>query len=250
MTTNTSEDQHGGGDGVGESTGNWESGAHFYKTGFTLKQTRQVRLVEWTFHYDDNTISPSPVGPPKVLYITTPWSYIDINRWSTCCTPGEFQYMINNYSSIKLVNFKMKIFDINMKEVSKDAQGRTVVDNNLTGTMRIIVDEKFKYPYLMSESQWGILPNRPWTVMDLPQYCYCCLTDVDGTGKPAQGAAFWVLENDYAKMLRCGDEEQWEWKCETHWRDIFPKSQYLEHTHHPLLGQYFLKWEKDEHATH
>lgn len=247
------DNQHTGAGGVGDSTGDWEAGASFRDNGFTLTQTRQVRLVEWTRTYSSAYVKQkfAAADDPFVVGMKTPWSYIDFNKWSSCCSPAEFQYICNRYSAIKLVKVELEIFDIQVKEVSTDAAGHTQVENNLTGTVRVLIDEHFTYPYLTDCSQWGHLPREPWYISNLPQYAYCMLNDQNTDyGVLKDPCAFWVLETGKSQMLRCGDHTGYVWHCHTHWRDIFPKGQYIERTFNPLLGSYFKKWYKSAAAGH
>ena len=267
-------DDQQGADGVGNSSGDWHCDSTWLGNRVITKSTRTWALPSYNNHLYKKISSDGSSGLNQrgdaYFGFSTPWGYFDFNRFHSHWSPRDWQRLINNYWGFRPKSMHVKVFNIQVKEVTVQ-EGTTTVANNLTSTVQIFTDTEYQLPYVGSSATDGCLPAFPPQVFTLPQYAYATLNDTThATGttliqNPTERSSFFCLEYFPSKMLRTGNNFEFTFKFEeVPFHTGFAPCQNLFKLANPLLDQYlwrltstnttgelrFMKQAAGEYATH
>nr|7L6A_1 Chain 1, VP1 [Adeno-associated virus 12]7L6A_2 Chain 2, VP1 [Adeno-associated virus 12]7L6A_3 Chain 3, VP1 [Adeno-associated virus 12]7L6A_4 Chain 4, VP1 [Adeno-associated virus 12]7L6A_5 Chain 5, VP1 [Adeno-associated virus 12]7L6A_6 Chain 6, VP1 [Adeno-associated virus 12]7L6A_7 Chain 7, VP1 [Adeno-associated virus 12]7L6A_8 Chain 8, VP1 [Adeno-associated virus 12]7L6A_A Chain A, VP1 [Adeno-associated virus 12]7L6A_B Chain B, VP1 [Adeno-associated virus 12]7L6A_C Chain C, VP1 [Adeno- len=222
-------------DGVGNASGDWHCDSTWSEGRVTTTSTRTWVLPTYNNHLylrigttaNSNTYNG----------FSTPWGYFDFNRFHCHFSPRDWQRLINNNWGLRPKSMRVKIFNIQVKEVTT-SNGETTVANNLTSTVQIFADSTYELPYVMDAGQEGSFPPFPNDVFMVPQYGYCGVV----TGKNQNQTdrnAFYCLEYFPSQMLRTGNNFEVSYQFEkVPFHSMYAHSQSLDRMMNPLLDQY------------
>ena len=234
-----------GSEGVGTSSGNWHCDSSWGDGTVTTKSTRTWVLPTYNNHkYKRVSTNSAVINQDKPAVdnyngFSTPWGYFDFNRFHCHFSPRDWQRLINNNWGIRPKGMRVKIFNIQVKEVTTES-GSTTVANNLTSTIQIFADSSYELPYVMDAGQEGSLPAFPNDVFMVPQYGYCGLVNGGNSGHQTDRCAFYCLEYFPSQMLRTGNNFEMSYKFESvPFHSTYAHSQSLDRLMNPLLDQYF-----------
>nr|WRQ19907.1 MAG: cap protein [Adeno-associated virus] len=224
-----------GADGVGSSSGDWHCNSTWSEGRVTTTTTRTWVLPTYNNH---NYLRMGSSSSSQTYNgFSTPWGYFDFNRFHCHFSPRDWQRLINNHWGMRPKSMRVKIFNIQVKEVTTEG-GTTTVANNLTSTVQIFSDSTYELPYVMDAAQEGSLPPFPNDVFMVPQYGYCGL--VTGVSQNQMDRnAFYCLEYFPSQMLRTGNNFEMTFQFEdVPFHSMYAHSQSLDKMMNPLLDQY------------
>nr|WOP79083.1 capsid protein [Canary dependoparvovirus 2] len=229
----------GGGAGsteLGNASGNWIGGAQFGSHGVTTRMSRNFSLPI----YDNgnyrriNGASSSVLAVDKWSGYSTPWGYIDFNRWDLHFSPRAWQKLLNNYRGIRPKKMQVRICNLQVREAIYNGT-TTIYNSSPNGSIMAVVDYDGKYPYVLGNMQWGHLSVAPYKVAQLPQYGYTFSGCGDSTG-------FYCLEGGNCQVLRTGDTVTVSYEFrDAPMLDLCIVAQQANQTANPLLGSYMLR---------
>nr|QHD57627.1 capsid protein [Adeno-associated virus] len=225
-----------GADGVGNSSGNWHCDSTWGDNHVTTTSTRTWVLP----NYNNHLYRRLGVSNTSNTYngFSTPWGYFDFNRFHCHFSPRDWQRLINNHWGIRPKRISVKIFNIQVKEVTVQ-DGTTTVANNLTSTIQVFADKAYDLPYVMDAGQEGSLPPFPNDVFMIPQYGYMGLVTGGSSQNQTDRNAFYCLEYFPSQMLRTGNNFEMSFDFEdVPFHSMFAHSQSLDRLMNPLLDQY------------
>lgn len=239
-------DAQQGSDGVGNASGDWHCDSQWMGDRVITKSTRTWVLPSYNNHiYKEINSTGNGLNGSAYFGYSTPWGYFDFNRFHSHWSPRDWQRLINNHWGFRPKAMHVKIFNIQVKEVTTQDQTTTVA-NNLTSTIQVFADTEYQLPYVQGNATEGCLPAFPPEVFTLPQYGYATLNS-DGTNKnhPTERSSFWCLEYFPSKMLRTGNNFEFVYKFE----DVpfhvgFSPSQSLWKMANPLVDSYLYRFHK------
>lgn len=225
-----------GADGVGNSSGNWHCDSTWGPNHVVTTSTRTWVLP----NYNNHLYLRLGVSSASNTYngFSTPWGYFDFNRFHCHFSPRDWQRLINNHWGIRPKRISVKIFNIQVKEVTVQ-DGTTTVANNLTSTVQVFADKAYDLPYVMDAGQEGSLPPFPNDVFMIPQYAYCGLVTGNASQNQTDRNAFYCLEYFPSQMLRTGNNFEMSFDFEdVPFHSMYAHSQSLDRLMNPLLDQY------------
>nr|AJE25863.1 cap [Bovine adeno-associated virus] len=228
-----------GAEGVGNASGDWHCDSTWSESHVTTTSTRTWVLPTYNNHLylrlGTSNASDTFNG------FSTPWGYFDFNRFHCHFSPRDWQRLINNHWGLRPKSMQVRIFNIQVKEVTT-SNGETTVSNNLTSTVQIFADSTYELPYVMDAGQEGSLPPFPNDVFMVPQYGYCGLVTGGSSQNQTDRNAFYCLEYFPSQMLRTGNNFEMVYKFENvPFHSMYAHSQSLDRLMNPLLDQYL--WE-------
>lgn len=236
-------DNNQGADGVGNASGDWHCDSTWMGDRVITKSTRTWVLPSYNNHLYKEIHSGSVDGSSANAYFgySTPWGYFDFNRFHSHWSPRDWQRLVNNYWGFRPRSLKVKIFNIQVKEVTvQDAT--TTVANNLTSTVQVFTDDDYQLPYVIGNGTEGCLPAFPPQVFTLPQYGYATLNR-NNTDNPTERSSFFCLEYFPSKMLRTGNSFEFTYSFEeVPFHCSFAPSQNLFKLANPLVDQYLYRF--------
>lgn len=225
-----------GADGVGNASGNWHCNSTWSEGRVTTTSTRTWVLPTYNDHLYKRVGSSK--GSNTYNGFSTPWGYFDFNRFHCHFSPRDWQRLINNHWGIRPRRMRVKIFNIQVKEVTTQ-NSTTTVANNLTSTVQIFSDSSYELPYVMDAGQQGSLPPFPNDVFMVPQYGYCGLVTGNQSQNQTDRNAFYCLEYFPSQMLRTGNNFEISFDFEkVPFHSMYAYSQSLDRLMNPLLDQY------------
>lgn len=232
-----SESGSGSGSAVcGNASGNWVGGAQFGSHGVTTRMSRNFSLPI----YDGGNYkkisgeSNSVMSVDKWSGYSTPWGYIDVNRWDLHFSPRAWQKLVNNYRGIKPKKMQVRICNIQVREAVYSGE-QTIYNSSPNGSIMAVVDYDGKYPYVLGNMQFGHLTVAPYKVATLPQYGYTYSGCPDSTG-------FYCLEGGNCQVLRTGDTVEFSYTfTDAPMLDLSIVAQQANQMANPLLGSYMLR---------
>nr|WRQ19905.1 MAG: cap protein [Adeno-associated virus] len=225
-----------GSDGVGNASGNWHCNSTWSEGHVTTTSTRTWVLPT----YNDHLYKRLGISGTNDTFngFSTPWGYFDFNRFHCHFSPRDWQRLINNHWGIRPRSMRVKIFNIQVKEVTVQS-GTTTVANNLTSTVQIFSDSSYELPYVMDAGHEGSLPPFPNDVFMVPQYGYCGLVTGNQSQNQTDRNAFYCLEYFPSQMLRTGNNFEISFNFEkVPFHSMYAHSQSLDRLMNPLLDQY------------
>lgn len=195
----------GGGAGeIGSSTGNWLCDTQWGDSRVTTNCTRTWCLPTFNEQYQQGYVQISnstDTSGNEYFGYATPWANVNFNRYNLFFSPADWQKLVNEYKGWRPKAMHVKIFNIQIKEVN--AGPPETIQNNLTSTVQVLVDEDYALPYTVGCNTLGNLSRRPWATTCLPQYAYCVS---HWTGDGSQFVPpFYIMEDFPSTMLRTGD---------------------------------------------
>ncbi|AAC58045.1 capsid [Adeno-associated virus - 4] len=225
-----------GADGVGNASGDWHCDSTWSEGHVTTTSTRTWVLPTYNNHLykrlGESLQSNTYNG------FSTPWGYFDFNRFHCHFSPRDWQRLINNNWGMRPKAMRVKIFNIQVKEVTT-SNGETTVANNLTSTVQIFADSSYELPYVMDAGQEGSLPPFPNDVFMVPQYGYCGLVTGNTSQQQTDRNAFYCLEYFPSQMLRTGNNFEITYSFEkVPFHSMYAHSQSLDRLMNPLIDQY------------
>lgn len=234
-------DDNQGAEGVGNSSGDWHCDTKWLGDHVITKSTRTWVLPTYGNHlYGPINFDGTTGAGASAAYAgyKTPWGYFDFNRFHCHFSPRDWQRLINNHTGIRPKALKLKLFNVQVKEVTTQDATKTIT-NNLTSTVQVFADESYDLPYVLGSAQQGTFPPFPNDAFMLPQYAYCTLQGA--TGKFVDRSAFYCLEYFPSKMLRTGNNFEFQYKFEeVPFHSGWAQSQSLDRLMNPLIDQYLL----------
>lgn len=229
----------GGGSGsavLGNASGNWIGGAQFGSHGVTTRMSRNFSLPI----YDGGNYkrirgnSSSTFTVDRWSGYSTPWGYLDFNRWDLHFSPRAWQKLVNNYRGIRPKTMQVRICNIQVREAIYSGD-QTIYNSSPNGSIMAVVDYDGKYPYVLGNMQWGQLAVAPYKVTQLPQYGYTFSGCGDSTG-------FYCLEGGNCQVLRTGDTVEFTFQFkDAPMLDLCIVAQQANQMANPLLGSYMLR---------
>nr|ACN42941.1 VP2 [Adeno-associated virus - Po1] len=236
-------DNNQGADGVGNASGDWHCDSTWMGDRVITKSTRTWVLPSYNNHQYLEIHSGSVDGSNANAYFgySTPWGYFDFNRFHSHWSPRDWQRLVNNYWGFRPRSLKVKIFNIQVKEVTTQ-DGTTTIANNLTSTVQVFTDNDYQLPYVIGNGTEGCLPAFPPQVFTLPQYGYATLNR-NNTDDPTERSSFFCLEYFPSKMLRTGNNFEFTYSFEeVPFHCSFAPSQNLFKLANPLVDQYLYRF--------
>nr|7U94_1 Chain 1, Capsid protein [Snake adeno-associated virus]7U94_2 Chain 2, Capsid protein [Snake adeno-associated virus]7U94_3 Chain 3, Capsid protein [Snake adeno-associated virus]7U94_4 Chain 4, Capsid protein [Snake adeno-associated virus]7U94_5 Chain 5, Capsid protein [Snake adeno-associated virus]7U94_6 Chain 6, Capsid protein [Snake adeno-associated virus]7U94_7 Chain 7, Capsid protein [Snake adeno-associated virus]7U94_8 Chain 8, Capsid protein [Snake adeno-associated virus]7U94_A Chai len=228
-------------EGVGNSSGDWHCDTKWMGDHVITKSTRTWVLPTYGNHlYGPINFDGTTGSGANAAYAgyKTPWGYFDFNRFHCHFSPRDWQRLINNHTGIRPKGLKIKVFNVQVKEVTTQDSTKTIA-NNLTSTVQIFADENYDLPYVLGSATQGTFPPFPNDVFMLPQYAYCTLQG--NSGKFVDRSAFYCLEYFPSQMLRTGNNFEFQFKFEeVPFHSGWAQSQSLDRLMNPLLDQYLI----------
>nr|QKN88776.1 MAG: capsid protein [Dependoparvovirus sp.] len=225
-----------GADGVGNASGDWHCDSIWSEKRVTTTSTRTWVLPT----YNENVYKRLGASSGSNTYngFSTPWGYFDFNRFHCHFSPRDWQRLVNNHWGIRPKRMRVKIFNIQIKEVT-DQGGTNVVANNLTSTVQVFADSSYELPYVMDAGQEGSMTPFPAETFMIPQYAYGGLVTGNTSQNQTDRNAFYCLEYFPSKMLRTGNNFEMTYEFEhVPFHSMFAHSQSLDRLMNPLLNQY------------
>lgn len=230
-------DNQQGADGVGTASGDWHCDSKWMGDRVITRSTRTWVLPSYNNHLYRQIAGGS--GADSYFGYSTPWGYIDFNRFHCHFSPRDWQRLVNNHWGFRPKKLHVKLFNIQVKEVTTQ-DGNTTVANNLTSTIQVFTDDEYQLPYVGCNASEGCLPAFPPQVFILPQYGY---TTINTVANPTERSSFFCLEYFPSKMLRTGNNFEFEYAFESvPFHTGFAPSQNLFKLSNPLLDQYLLRF--------
>lgn len=241
-------DDNQGAEGVGNASGDWHCDTQWLGDHVLTKSTRTWVLPVYNNHnYIPVTKSDSGNRSSEYVGYSTPWGYFDFNRFHCHFSPRDWQRLINNHTGIRPVGLKIKVFNVQVKEVTLQDSTKTIA-NNLTSTVQIFADTEEQLPYVLGSGTEGTMPPFPNNIYQIPQYGYCTLQDYDG--QFSDRSAFYCLEYFPSKMLRTGNNFEFTFKFEKlPFHSGWAQSQSIDRLMNPLLDQYLLSMSTSANGT-
>ncbi|WBY51255.1 capsid protein [Psittacidae dependoparvovirus] len=236
-----------GADGVGNSSGDWVCDTIWKGNTVTTRSTRTWYLPNYNNHLYQQ-ISSGSSGDKNVSYFgySTPWGYFDFNRFHCHFSPRDWQRLINNHWGIRPKRLHVKVFNIQVKEVTTQ-DNVTTIANNLTSTVQMFADSDYTLPYVMDSAHEGAMPAFPADVFQLPQYGY--LT-INNNNKPTDKSAFYCLEYFPSEMLRTGNNFEFTFDFEpVPYHSTVSYSQSIDRIMNPLIDQYLWRFFSVQNAS-
>nr|WDW25825.1 MAG: capsid protein [Canine parvovirus] len=219
-----------GGAGVGYSTGGWTGGTIFTENAVVTKNTRQF-ICDIKNGHLYKTVSINNSGEAFPQYgCTTPWSYFNFNQYSSHFSPNDWQKLVNEYVRFRPQKMRVKVYNLQIKQIVTDGAQGTTYNNDLTAGMHIFCDGSHSYPYVQMPWDEGCMPENPTEVWVLQQYAYLYAPyhNVDDMsqsleGKLLRGVPLYMLENSDHEVLRTGEATEFTYSfgdCEWVENDI------------------------------
>lgn len=235
-----------GADGVGNASGNWHCDSTWLGDRVITKSTRTWVLPSYENHLYKRISGGSNADTYYYGY-KTPWGYFDVNRFHCHWSPRDWQRLINNHWGFRPKSLKIKVFNIQVKEVTVQDQTTTIA-NNLTSTVQVFADTEYQLPYVAGNATEGCLPPFPPDVFMLPQYGYATLSDNNGsTVTSTDRSAFYCLEYFPSQMLRTGNNFEFTFEFESlPFHSSFAPNQKLNQMSNPLIDQYLYRFEQTD----
>nr|QKN88765.1 MAG: capsid protein [Dependoparvovirus sp.] len=233
-------DDHQGADGVGNASGDWHCDSQWMGDYVVTRSTRTWVLPSYNNHLYKQIAGTGSDSNNKYFGYSTPWGYFDFNRFHCHFSPRDWQRLVNNNWGFRPKSLKVKIFNIQVKEVTQQ-DSTTTVANNLTSTVQVFADSDYQLPYVLGNATQGTLPPFPPDVFMLPQYAYATLNS--GNGPATNGrSAFYCLEYFPSQMLRTGNNFELTYEFESvPFHSGYAPNQFLNRLANPLLDQYLYK---------
>nr|QKN88759.1 MAG: capsid protein [Dependoparvovirus sp.] len=226
-----------GADGVGNASGNWHCDSQWMGDRVITKSTRTWSLPTYNNHLYKKITSTTATGDGAWFGFSTPWGYFDFNRFHCHFSPRDWQRLINNHWGIRPKKMHVKLFNIQVKEVTTQ-DSTTTIANNLTSTVQVFADSEYQLPYVAGNAHEGCLPPFPADVFMLPQYGYCTLQNANKNDPVAQ-SAFYCLEYFPSQMLRTGNNFVFSYEFEdVPFHSMYMHNQSLDRLMNPLIDQY------------
>nr|AGA15926.1 capsid protein VP1 [Adeno-associated virus] len=236
-------DNNQGADGVGNASGDWHCDSTWMGDRVITKSTRTWVLPSYNNHLYKEIHNNGVDGSTANAYFgySTPWGYFDFNRFHSHWSPRDWQRLINNYWGFRPRSLKVKIFNIQVKEVTVQ-DNTTTIANNLTSTVQVFTDNDYQLPYVIGNGTEGCLPAFPPQVFTLPQYGYATLNR-NNSENPTERSSFFCLEYFPSKMLRTGNNFEFTYSFEeVPFHCSFAPSQNLFKLANPLVDQYLYRF--------
>lgn len=236
-------DAQQGADGVGNASGDWHCDSEWMGDRVITKSTRTWVLPSYNNHlYKEIKSDGNGLAGSSYFGYSTPWGYFDFNRFHSHWSPRDWQRLVNNHWGFRPKAMHVKIFNIQVKEVTTQDQTTTVA-NNLTSTIQVFADTEYQLPYVQGNATEGCLPAFPPEVFTLPQYGYATLNrDDTNKDRPTDRSSFWCLEYFPSKMLRTGNNFEFVYNFENVPFHVgFAPSQNLWKTANPLVDSYLYR---------
>lgn len=234
-------DANQGADGVGNASGDWHCDSQWMGDHVVTRTTRTWVLPSYNNHlYKQIASQTSDAADNKYFGYSTPWGYFDFNRFQCHFSPRDWQRLVNNNWGFRPKALKVKIFNIQVKEVTTQ-DSTTTIANNLTSTVQIFADSEYQLPYVLGNATQGTLPPFPPDVFMLPQYAYATLNSGDGPATDGR-SAFYCLEYFPSQMLRTGNNFEMTFNFESvPFHSGFAPNQFLNRLSNPLIDQYLYR---------
>lgn len=238
-------DDNQGADGVGNSSGDWHCDSQWMGNTVTTHSTRTWLLPSYNNHQYlqiNATDGLYGLNGNKYFGYSTPWGYFDFNRFHCHFSPRDWQRLVNNHWGFRPKSMSVKLFNIQVKEVTQN-DGTTTIANNLTSTVQVFTDDEYQLPYVLGNATEGCLPAFPPEVFTLPQYGYATLNN-RANGNPVERSAFFCLEYFPSRMLRTGNNFEFVYQFE----DVpfhvgWAPNQHLYKLSNPLVDQYLYRFD-------
>nr|QKE54948.1 MAG: capsid protein [Parvoviridae sp.] len=225
LMTESGEGGAGGGGpgGVGKSTGNWSCETVWGENTISTYASRHCVCLPRDndayklIGYMDNDTTENTINAENEsnwLGFSTPWNYIDFNRYSVFFSPRDWQRLLNTAARWRPRRVGIKIFNIQVINKTQVQGGGTQYNNDLSGTIQVFADQAGQFPKLTYPSQTTCMGSFPNMIYYTPQYCY--ITGSEAV--PAQTTerhlaemcnaetGFFVLDEHNSIMLRTGDD--------------------------------------------
>lgn len=237
-------DNQQGADGVGSASGDWHCDSRWMGDRVLTRSTRTWVLPSYNNHLykqvNYSTGKYSLAGNRWFGY-STPWGYFDFNRFHCHFSPRDWQRLVNNHWGFRPKRMHVKLFNIQIKEVTTQ-DGTTTIANNLTSTVQVFTDDEYQLPYVLGNATEGCLPAFPPDVFTLPQYGYATL-NTPASGRPTERSAFYCLEYFPSKMLRTGNNFEFVYEFEdVPFHTGWAPNQHLYKMSNPLIDQYLYRF--------
>nr|AAZ79676.1 VP1 capsid [Rat adeno-associated virus 1] len=245
------DDAQQGADGVGNASGDWHCDSKWLGNRVLTRSTRTWVLPSYNNHLYKQISDASGVHSlPGSRYFgySTPWGYFDFNRFHCHFSPRDWQRLVNNHWGFRPKRLRVKLFNIQVKEVTT-TDSTTTVSNNLTSTVQVFTDDEYQLPYVCGNATEGCLPPFPPDVFTLPQYGYATLND-SNNGNPTNRSSFFCLEYFPSKMLRTGNNFEFTFEFEdVPFHTGFAPCQNLFKLSNPLVDQYLYRFQGTDNSS-
>lgn len=233
-------DDNQGADGVGESSGNWHCDSKWMDDHVLTSTTRTWVLPAYNNYVYKAITSTNNDRNQSYAGFSTPWGYFDFNRFHCHFSPRDWQRLVNNHTGFRPKALKVKVFNIQVKEVTVQDDTKTIA-NNLTSTVQIFADTGYMLPYVGDSATEGTLPPFPADIYQVPQYGYLTYhwQNAQNGVEFTDRSAFYCLEYFPSSMLRTGNNFEFTFQFEdVPFHASYAHSQFLDRIHNPMVDQY------------
>lgn len=214
-----------GGAGVGYSTGGWTGGSVFTDDLVVTKNTRQFLCDIKNQHlYKIENLNAGENSVAQVA-VTTPWSYFNFNQYSSHFSPHDWQHLINDYERFRPAAMRVRIYNLQIKQIVTDGAQGNLYNNDLTAGLHIMCDGDHKYPYVQHPWDDNCMPEMPNEIWKLSQYAYLQRPYANTNDAAAvasemeflRGAPLYILENTDHQVLRTGEATEFNFTFNCEW---------------------------------
>ncbi|QEJ80810.1 capsid protein VP2 [avian adeno-associated virus BR_DF12] len=233
-------DNNQGADGVGESAGNWHCDSKWMGDHVLTTTTRTWVLPPYNNYLYRAITSTGTDRNQAYAGFSTPWGFFDFNRFHCHFSPRDWQRLVNNHVGFRPRGMRVKIFNIQVKEVTMQDNQKTIA-NNLTSTVQIFADSEYLLPYVNDCASESALPPFPADIYQVPQYGYLTYhwQNANNNIEYTDRSAFYCLEYFPSSMLRTGNTFDFTFEFEdVPFHSSYAHSQFLDRIHNPLIDQY------------
>lgn len=215
----------------------WHNSTHWTSSTVTTAATRVFSLPTYDGGRYKKVALTTAQGNGANAYLgwSTPWGYVDYNRFHIHFSPKDWQKLVNTHSGFRPKRMRGRIFGLQLKEVTTTSQG-TQIATSLSASLQVLVDKSNSLPYVMASANAGTLPPFPNDVIVLPQYAY---TSLHGEGSAIPETSFFCLEGMDSSLIKTGEEISFEYAFpNVPFHSCYQVGQFLHQTANPLLDQY------------
>lgn len=237
-----------GGAGVGYSTGGWTGGSVFTENLVITKNTRQFLCEIQNGHLYKTEMLNVGTNQAGQVAITTPWSYFNFNQYSSHFSPHDWQHLINDYERFRPAAMKVRIYNLQIKQIVTDGAQGNLYNNDLTAGLHVMCDGDHRYPYVQHPWDANCMPEMPNEIWKLSQYAYLQrpYQNTDNAENEnaemlwLRGAPLYILENSDHEVLRTGEATEFTFNFDCEWVENNIAYQMPQMMYNPLVDSRLL----------
>lgn len=206
----------GGGGSKSECEKHWWGGTRWEGNTVTTFGTRRCVVKP----FPDNYYAVKSWDNIPGICVVTPWYYPDLNIMSAHWSPANWQTLLETEDQIRPKSLTLKIHTLIFKDVTKNSEGGSSIQDINSGILLVHKDNDYTYPYPMGGGQLTVPGSMPGSFYTLPRYSYRTLGTIDTEKTPTgihhasaddfhykitQNSELFLLEDSPSRMLFSGD---------------------------------------------